>query len=258
MAYNLYKSGSFTINDKEGELNQLQGRFNFILNIKSYSPVIQKDIKNNILHSKEKEYQKFLFYIFFYINTKPLLITEGKTDILYIKAALKNMYKNYPGFIIKSDNKFDYKIAFFKRSSKNIEEYLNIKKDGGHELVKIIIYYFNKKYFDFFYNLNKNITPNNPVIILVDNEKAKDKPLETLKKNIPQAYRNDLNFKEKPWFRIGDTNLYILTYRRNPNLKDIEIEDLLEEGFIKELKIQNRVFDKTANKDSELYFSKIH
>ncbi|MCV3419420.1 hypothetical protein L8T85_00595 [Campylobacter lari] len=92
------------------------------------------------------------------------------------------MYKNYPGFIIKSDNKFDYKIAFFKRSSKNIEEYLNIKKDGGHELVKIIIYYFNKKYFDFFYNLNKNITPNNPVIILVDNEKAKDKPLETLKK----------------------------------------------------------------------------
>lgn len=30
----------------------------------------------------------------------------------------------------------------------------------------------------------------------------------------------------------------------------------MEESFIKELKIQNRVFDKTANKDSELYFSK--
>lgn len=64
MAYNLYKSGSFTINDKEGELNQLQGRFNFILNIKSYSPVIQKDIKKIFYIAKKKNIKNFYFIFF--------------------------------------------------------------------------------------------------------------------------------------------------------------------------------------------------
>lgn len=38
-------------------------------------------MKNNIV--------AFLFFKYFYFNEKPLIITEGKTDILYIKAALK-------------------------------------------------------------------------------------------------------------------------------------------------------------------------
>ncbi|WP_181876391.1 hypothetical protein [Staphylococcus aureus] len=53
------------------------------------------------MNSREKEYQKFLFYKYFWRNSKPLILTEGKTDILYIKAALKKYYKAYPELIEK-------------------------------------------------------------------------------------------------------------------------------------------------------------
>ncbi|WP_103634344.1 retron Ec67 family RNA-directed DNA polymerase/endonuclease [Campylobacter concisus] len=120
MANTLYNKGSFYINEKEATLNQLEGRFNFIDQIDRYNNKIQKANKKNdkTLNSREKEYQKFLFYKYFYANSKPLNLTEGKTDILYIKAALKNLYSDYPKLIEKVNNKFNFKISFLERSSR--------------------------------------------------------------------------------------------------------------------------------------------
>ena len=66
------------------------------------------------LSNKEKEYSKFLFYKNFFNMGKPIIFTEGKTDVMYIKAALKNLYKKYPNLIEETKTGFDYKIIFFK------------------------------------------------------------------------------------------------------------------------------------------------
>ena len=58
-----------------------------------------------------------------------MIITEGKTDIIYIKAALKKLYKYYPELItLNEDGKYQYKISFLKKS-KRLDYFLNIKKD---------------------------------------------------------------------------------------------------------------------------------
>ncbi|MGA3603362.1 RNA-directed DNA polymerase, partial [Lysinibacillus agricola] len=53
------------------------------------------------LGSLQSQYQKVLFYKYFFANPKPLIITECKTDIAYLKAALKSLYSEYPSLITK-------------------------------------------------------------------------------------------------------------------------------------------------------------
>ncbi len=53
------------------------------------------------LNAREKQYQYFLFYKYFFKPSKPTIVTEGKTDILHIKAALMKYSDRYPNLITK-------------------------------------------------------------------------------------------------------------------------------------------------------------
>lgn len=102
MAHRLYKTGEFQIDDKNGTLNQLEGRFSFINQVQRYNNVIDSSKHDfNNLNAFEKQYQAFLFYKYFYANNKPHIVTEGKTDINYIKAALKKHHLEFPNLIVK-------------------------------------------------------------------------------------------------------------------------------------------------------------
>jgi len=99
----LYKNVFFKINDELVTLNQLEGRFAFINQLTRYNNIKYGTAKNfKSFHSRELEYQKFLFYKYFFANSKPLIVTEGKTDIAYLKAALKNRYNEYPKLVTKN------------------------------------------------------------------------------------------------------------------------------------------------------------
>lgn len=143
------------------------------------------------LNSKEKQYQKFMIYKTFYANEKPLIITEGKTDVLYIKAALKKYYKYFPNLITKKDNgNFVFHVNFFKRKQKH-SYYLNLVKDGADTIKNIYSNCYIKT------KNNKNITTvhvlknfdgereTNPVILIFDNEMVsnKDRPLKKFLRN---------------------------------------------------------------------------
>lgn len=93
MAHSLYINSEFEINGSTGTINQLEGRFAFIDQIQKYNNLHDNERHTvKTLNHREKKYQQFLFYKTFCINPKPLIITEGKTDILYLKSALRNMF----------------------------------------------------------------------------------------------------------------------------------------------------------------------
>ena len=259
MANTLYNKGSFYINEKEATLNQLEGRFNFIDQIDRYNNKIQKANKKNdkTLNSREKEYQKFLFYKYFYANSKPLILTEGKTDILYIKAALKNLYSDYPKLIEKVNNKFNFKISFLERSSR-LEYFFGITKDGADSLMNIYNYYSGEygklNLLNFF--KKKETKSCKPVILLYDNELQKingnKKPLS---KFINKAVKEDKdNFKkiiQKKLYNNLLGNLYLATIPIvDTNKQEAEIEDLLNKEVL-EHKINNRSFSKDPKNGNE-------
>lgn len=71
-----------------------------------------------------------MYYKNFLMNSKPLLVTEDESDVIYIKTALKHFYKNYPTLIKFSKNTF--KFAFLNNSPKtNVRKILNIDGSGS-------------------------------------------------------------------------------------------------------------------------------
>ncbi|MDE7079378.1 MAG: retron Ec67 family RNA-directed DNA polymerase/endonuclease, partial [Clostridia bacterium] len=145
MADKLYKTGEFYIDEQLGSLNQLEGRFTFIDQLSKYNNKISGVApKNNNLCGREKEYRKFLFYKYFYANKKPLLVTEGKTDILYLKAALKKMYADYPELVSRNENgDFNFEISFLNRT-KRLAHFFNCSITGADAMNSLYKFYYEK------------------------------------------------------------------------------------------------------------------
>ena len=281
MAHSLYVNNEFFINGVKGTINQLEGRFSFINQIDKYNNELDKASPFSVilrngneesfrrfnktqhdyktLNGREEEYRKFVFFKYFYANNKPLIITEGKTDIRYLKAALKNLYKNYPDLIEKTDTGFEFKISFFNRTKKRFLYLFNLTADGADSLTKFYNYFTGKEncnnYFSFFAQ-NAKLRPANPVILLFDNEVTnKTKPLynfvnslklskeekaqltkELLSDNFHKLVNvkkgNGKNEIKEPeiFDKISNrSNLYILTNQLVGGKTECEIEDLFDE-----------------------------
>lgn len=262
MAHSLYKNGYFLIDDEVGTIEQLEGRFSFINKINLYNiDNKKKDMWH--LNSKEKQYQKFMIYKTFYANEKPLIITEGKTDVLYIKAALKKYYKYFPNLITKKDNgNFVFHVNFFKRKQKH-SYYLNLVKDGADTIKNIYSNCYIKT------KNNKNITTvhdfkklrgereTNPVILIFDNEMVsnKDRPLKKFLNEIKVNASQKDKLKENLYINICD-NLYLCTYQlNNKEACEIEIEDLFPADVL-EHEINGRKFSKKDSTHDNGFYGK--
>lgn len=257
MANSLYKNGSFTINDSDGSLNQLEGRFSFINHINKECNKERKKIDKNLklyfrnLNGKEKEYQKFLFYKYFLSNKNPCILTEGPTDITYLKSALKNLYTDYPNLIEKVDDKFHFKISFLKRTKK-MKYFFDLEEEGADTMKNIYNFYtFNKEkndcpnYSEIFKNMN--VLPKNPLIFILDNELANgNKPLKHLVNYMTLKKEKIDELRTENYINVT-SNLYIVTNQLADNAKECEIEDLFDSETLN-TKLNGKTFERDKTK----------
>ncbi|WP_196591321.1 retron Ec67 family RNA-directed DNA polymerase/endonuclease [Pectinatus frisingensis] len=258
MIYSLYKNGEFTANGVNSTIRQLEGRLAFINQIDLYNNRITDGPHSmRTLNSREKQYQKFLFYKYFFIPQKPLIVTEGKTDIVYLKAALKKYYYKYPDLITKIGDKFIFHISFLKRT-KRLAYFLNINLDGADTIKNIYNFYTGIdsvpnicKWFD----EKTNVRRINPVILIFDNEQENNKPLKKFINHMQKSRQNKEIKLENPRYKNIIDNLYLLT---NPLMKgknECEIEDLFNNQTLSH-KINGKSFCRNGKFDSEQYYGK--
>lgn len=109
-----------------------------------------------------KLYRRFLFFKHFYVNNIPTIITEGPTDIVYLKAAIRNLVKKYPRLASIDGSKFELKVKFL-RHTKSTTEILGLS--GGTDPIKKLVLEYDSM-------LSKFAAPrnDNPVIIVIDND----------------------------------------------------------------------------------------
>lgn len=254
MADTLYRQGEFKINDCEGSIRQLEGRFSFINQIDYYNNKNDHDSKQHSiwrLNSREKQYQKFLFYKYFFANSKPLIVTEGKTDVLYLKAALKKNYSKYPQLVTKNGNKFEFNISFLSRT-KHLKYFLDIQLDGADTMKNIYNLYQGTNNYPAIYKFlqkKSSSMPHNPVILVFDNEQESNKPL---KKFIDHA-----KIPQKPLksgCKIID-NLYLVTNPLVNGMKECEIEDLFDETVLLTT-IGGKIFSRDKDADNNRCYGK--
>ena len=263
MANQLYKTNSFQIDGEDGTLNQLEGRFSFInqldwLNNKlEYRATKKKANKKYIsgLNTREKQYQYFLFYKYFFMPIKPTIVTEGKTDILHIKSALMKYCDRYPNLITKTaDGKYDFKVYFLNKT-KRLKYFLGISGDGADTMKNIWNFYNGKNNCENIYEYMKRRSQTelsnkvNPVILLFDNEQKSNRPLKNF------LTHSDVEMDVGQIFRQLKANLFLHTIPLANGLEESEIEDLYQKEVLNAT-INGKKFCRNAKDDSEKYFGK--
>lgn len=261
MAQALYSTGEFTINGIPGTIKQLEGRFGFIDQLDHYNNVID-DAKHDayLLNGREKQFQEFLFFKTFFFNEYPLVITEGKTDIRYLKAALKSLHQKYPELICKDDDgTFRFKISFFRRS-KRWKYFFGISMDGA-DAMKLLYRFFTgqkgvKNYYRLFAEKHKAVQ-RNPVIMLFDNEMESKRPLNKfISEEVKIPSSEQQLFKEQLYYHlIPGSKTYLMTHPLPPGKTEAEIEDLFPTEVLG-VKLDGKSFSTKDKFDTSKFYGK--
>ncbi len=174
--YNHDASGKLIVTEVDGTPKQLNGILSFIDSVTVYNMTkdmtlsekkkSQQPSKN--LNCNEKVYKSFLLYNNFYASPMPVIICEGKTDNIYLKAAIKRLAGAHPSLAEKKpDGSIGLKVSFFRRSltARRILDF----SGGSGEFKQFVQTY--KKECDYIATSGKK----QPVILLIDNDAgAKD------------------------------------------------------------------------------------
>lgn len=275
MAHSLYKTGEFSIDGESGTIEQLSGMFSYIDSIVQYNsgqPLEIDDKHFRKLNRFEKEYRRFCFYKTFYANEKPLILTEGKTDIIYLSCALMKYWNRYPTLIERlPDGSYRFKVAFFHRT-RTIQKLFGIVPGGADTVKNFYLNFYKKKeksgefpdYYSYFLELSGR-KPKKPVVVVFDNElekkKGKKQPLAVFMENIEGDKEQQKNMiKQQYWVQPNrERNLFIVTHPINSEMQNAEIEDLFDADTLAH-EINGKTFcrGKEEEFNKEKHYSKDH
>lgn len=240
----LDESGNLVEENIDGTLEQLNGILSFIdsvgvFNIKKKMTLseVKKPLQcsGSLISSDEKVYQRFLFFKHFFASPKPIIVCEGKTDNIYIKAAIQKLADDFPLLAEKGDKgRVNLKVAFFRRTETTDRI---LKLNGGTDQLKNLI----KKYLS--ESKRIVITKNaQPVILLIDNDSgAKD-----IFSYVQKLLKVSVDPKTANFIPIHK-NFYIIPTPLTADGKDTMIEDLFEVS-VRNMKLDGKVFN-PANKE---------
>lgn len=261
MAHQLYTSGQFTINGESASINQLEGRFSFINQLDAYNNKIDGE-KHDAYHlnGRELQYRTFMFYKNFYAHELPLIITEGKTDIRYLKAALMKFHAKYPALIQKDKNgHFVFSVKFFQRS-KRWRYFFGISLDGGDVMKGLYHYFIGAKGATNYYSYLRKISnreQTSPVILLYDNETSTKRPLNAFlseENRFTSSQKEEL--KKQLYLKLlPDSKLFLLTNPLVEGKQDCEIEDLFAPELLN-LVIDGKTFSRNDRANKEKHYGK--
>jgi len=164
----------------------------------------------------------------------PLIICEGKTDIIYLKCALKQLGNEYGKLVQRNDDGIYLKIGFLNLS-KSLGNVFDIS-GGTSDLLKLMNMY--EKEMKKFKGQGKEY----PVIMMVDNDDGSN----CIKNRIKTKLKLDDNNKvsSKLHYNFGD-NLYIMFA---PETENSAIEDLFDERTLNTV-VDGKVFSRAKKID---------
>lgn len=256
MAHSLFTKGTYSIDGQvTDDLNKLEGKLSFIdsidkfnnnlpkLKIKPYYQLAPSKLdyfpKFNV---REKTYSKFLYYKYFHGNSCPTILTEGKTDIIYLKCALKGLAKSFPLFSKeRNNNRFPFN---FFQNTKKVKYFLEL--DGGSSFLLKFVKRYNENY-----SLYSQQKAKSPVIMILDNDSGQNDLINYLSGTLKLGKKDEIkNIKYMHIFH----NLYLVLTPLKEE-KDTCMEDLFEDRVLKTT-ISEKKFNKTNNECTETDYGK--
>ncbi|RTR38193.1 RNA-directed DNA polymerase [Shewanella canadensis] len=261
MAHNQFKNGSFEVvgingESRVGTLSELEGRLTFIDSVDYYNnlqnkkhpkPIFEPMKHNGLyqfrdkLNSREVVYSRFLHYKHFFANELPTILTEGKTDNIYLKSALSMLQPIYPNLVKPKtiNNQYEPKLKFPNLNDKTM--YFLDLGDGATPFLRFV-----KRYVED-YKYYGNQEAKSPVILVLDNDDGPETLLKHLVKNV-KSCPNDLVTLKKSGFIHIFHNLYLILTPLNAGGKDSMMEDLFSPATLSTV-IGGKTFSTAKNID---------
>lgn len=277
--HRLFHTGAFTKNiyeggvevEVEGNINELGGQLNFIDQVDKFNRKRQKPLLNHtyqlarhgfdtrpLLSGREKTLSKFLYYRSFYGNTKPTILCEGETDIVYFKSAINKLASYYPSLANERKESSNYELLIrLVKYSERTRFLLQLK--GGTSYLNNFINKFGKNYEGF-----KAPRPQHPVIIVLDNDYGfsgkKEKGIEAQLNKISSVriYPSTLAkgaYREAEFIHVVH-NLYIVLTPLDSSKNQTNIEDLFE-AATRKTKVSNKSFNPEKDFDKSKEYGKV-
>lgn len=244
MCSSLFQTGKYYVESMEdldglkvplltSELAPLEGRLAHIYYVKARRDLSQhhkKLVEFKTPKAPLELYRRFLFYKYFVSSNEPVLVTEGKTDITYLRTAIKALRENFPVLVHAEDDQIKLSVRFLNSSNVN-QQVLNLG-NSFTGMTQIISSYESrlKKY--------RFLPLAHPVIFVVDNDEGGENVLKAADKKSQQDVKPN---STDAFFHI-QRNLYLVKTPPGADGGLSAIEDCFPEEILKQ-EIDGKRFD---------------
>lgn len=221
--------------DLTQNLNPLDGILSHIYYVTQSEERREKKDQRAEPRAIRKLYRRFLFYKYFIALSAPLIVTEGKTDPIYLREAIRYRDAYHPRLGTPGKDGFEFVVRFFNYGGQ-AHEIMDL--GGGTGDLKSIP-------LDYLRNLDatkQRRKPFNhkpmihPVILLLDNDEGLDAIASTVKKNFDIS----ITVNSKLDFYFITENLYLI---KTPEINGNNcIEDLFS-AEVKNRRLNGKKFN---------------
>jgi RNA-directed DNA polymerase len=169
-AATLDSSGKSVVTNQPATVQRLEGVLTHILAVDKvasrHEVLTKKRVKDEnsepSLKPNEKLLRDLLFYRYFAAHEMPTILTEGKTDRIYLSCALKSMSTAYPSLVVSATPSTKLAVKLFKFSERN-DHLLHLGGGTGDFIA------FLKSYRKLYQRVQAP-KGKSPVVILLDND----------------------------------------------------------------------------------------
>lgn len=210
----------------------LEGMLEHIYRVRDASDLRDSAEKKKDSTATRKLYHKLLFYKRFVSLERPLILTEGPSDHIYLRAAIEHSLAYHPGLVEIVDGSPRFHIDFL-RYSRRTHDILQL--GGGTGDLKHLIINYKECVLRYGHRALSH-----PVIMLIDNDGGAD-PIMKTARNFGAAGISLAT--TDPFYRL-DANLYLV---KTPELGQNHqscIEDLFDPALLL-TEVDGKKFDKS-------------
>jgi hypothetical protein len=217
-------------------LNPLGGTLAHIYQVKNAADLRDDVLKKAKPTATRSLYFRFLFYKNFVANTRPLVVPEGKTDSVYLRAAIQYMSAYHPRLGEVVSGKLVTKITFMNFSP-TVHDVMQLGHGTSEQLFLIKDYEKHLRAYS-------HAPLAHPVIVLFDNDEGAKSLFGYAKK---KGHPN-IGFDSTERFYHLGYNLYLIKTPESGSGEKSCIEDLFPSTLL-ETPVDGKYFD--PNKDHE-------
>jgi RNA-directed DNA polymerase len=226
MCQSLFKSGTYfrpgCADQPIASINQIEGVLNHIHYVKNIADKRKPVEKKKSPLPARRLYKDLLFFKYFVCLERPLVLCEGKTDPVYLKAAIQQLAKSQPHLAELNGKQAKLKISFFNYG-KLAHEILQLG-NGATDFI-FLMQAYGETLEKFKYAPLKH-----PVIILVDNDDGAKPVFSTIKQIFKQTPVPS-HLTTAPFYHLSH-NLYFVKTPEKALTNESKIEDLFDGSLL--------------------------